>query len=212
MNSAPFEEILLRHREVLDVITSLMQKNQKFGILNMLTECKKTTEYEESEILSSIYFLMKRKFIIPQSRLTRANILENSARKNLYKHIENNPGVHIRELQRVLQQGAHAISWHIHVLLKFNLIKENRFSNRRVFFQIGFDGDQEKTFILRTKKTREIYECILRTGETRLAKLQEELDLKPNVILYHLNRLETANLIERISQGARPIIRTVKKF
>ncbi|MHA1405596.1 MAG: ArsR family transcriptional regulator [Candidatus Helarchaeota archaeon] len=198
MPSMPLTEI---QQQVLNVALDLVKKRRELEVNDILTVCKKKIKKDEKQILSALYFLFRMKYIVPGSRLTKMNLFENTVRKNLHDYIAHNPGVHVRELQDQFQLGSYAVSWHLHVLVKFGLVKERNFSNKRVYFLSTFGHDEEKTFVLRTDITRKIYESLLNYGEMRLSELEQHLGIKYNIIQYHLKRLEEVELIERVDYG-----------
>ncbi|MHC1591806.1 MAG: hypothetical protein ACXQS8_06955 [Candidatus Helarchaeales archaeon] len=209
--SANLQQLTPLQQSVLNVALDLTNKKRELRINDILSACKKNMQLEEQEILSAIYFLFKEKYIVPGSRLTRVNLLENPIRKKIYEYINQYPGIHVRALQNQFNLGSYAISWHLHVLVKFGLLKERTFSNKRVYFVSDFSGDEEKTFVLRTDITNKIYQCLLKYGEMRLMELEQALGIKYNVIQYHLKRLKDVDLIERIDTGGVIKIRA-KKF
>ena len=75
-------------------------------------------------LISFIIFLFIILGIFGYSRIKRKNLLNNIIRKNIYEHINSNPGIHFRGLLTDLNLKTGALAHHIKALIRENLIKE----------------------------------------------------------------------------------------
>ncbi|MFW9941079.1 MAG: ArsR family transcriptional regulator [Candidatus Thorarchaeota archaeon] len=77
--------------------------------------------------------LIKKKIIIPGTRLMKNNIIENPVRNEIYNYIDKKPS-NINEIMRTLKIGSNQALWHLSCLEKFRFVRSKKLNNHRVFF------------------------------------------------------------------------------
>jgi predicted transcriptional regulator len=77
--------------------------------------------------------LIKKKIIIPGTRLMKNNIIENPVRNEIYNYIGKKPS-NINEIMRTLKIGSNQALWHLSCLEKFRFVRSKKLNNHRVFF------------------------------------------------------------------------------
>ncbi|GAG90257.1 unnamed protein product, partial [marine sediment metagenome] len=97
------------------------------------------------------------------SYLTLTDIFENENRLNIINQILRNPGIHHNELLRNCDLQKGQLQWHIDVLLKYNIIKKEKYGQYTIYFPIttSFDAnDYLENLIAKSKTTSEILTII----------------------------------------------------
>ena len=70
------------------------------------------------------------------SYLTLTDIFENENRLNIINQILKNPGIHHNELLRYCDLQKGQLQWHLDVLLKYNVIKKEKYGQYTIYFPI----------------------------------------------------------------------------
>ncbi|MFX0019306.1 MAG: winged helix-turn-helix transcriptional regulator, partial [Candidatus Hermodarchaeota archaeon] len=81
-------------------------------------------------------FMRKQYFYSGRSRLNLKEIFENENRKAIIKLILESPGIHHNELLRECNIQKGQLQWHLDVLLKYNIIRKEKFGQYSVYFPI----------------------------------------------------------------------------
>lgn len=129
------------------------------------------------------------------TRLRKRDLLDNPTRERIREHVEANPGVRYRELQRALTLQNGALAHHLRILLREKLVEETREGHSVRFFLPGARPDAP-----------------LDTGERVIAFLREApgatgadvaraLAISSSLAGYHLERLADQGRIRRERQG-----------
>jgi len=84
--------------------------------------------------------LIKKRIIIPGTRLMKNNIIENPKRNEIFNYINKKPS-NINEIMRTLNIGSNQALWHLSCLEKFQFVRSKKMNNHRIFFK--FDSNPE---------------------------------------------------------------------
>ena len=77
------------------------------------------TPYRIEVILKN---LIKKRLILPKTKLVKDDILKLPKREKIYSYIISNPGVNLNQLIRALNVGSNEVIWHLNILEKFQFI------------------------------------------------------------------------------------------
>src|SRR4030067_1274719 len=89
-------------------------------------------------------------------------ILENENRSRIYKAIEANPGIHLREIQRILDMPLTTLDYHLNYMLRKNVLIGERKRTSTKYYAKPFDGKDKQIFsALRQKRMRDIVFLVL---------------------------------------------------
>lgn len=104
-------------------------------------------------IESIIDSLVSKHIIVEGSKLTRHTVLSNLNRKTIYEEIKNNPGIYLNKLSKNLGFTTFLTNWHLSILLKFNMIRKQEFSNQFAYFDsnLSMENDYILQIISREK-------------------------------------------------------------
>jgi len=186
---------------VLDTIKGLQKKHIPFQLNSKFIEyCSQKLKISELDIYKVIYSLLHHKIIVPGSTLTQNEILINSNRAIIYETIQNNPGIHIRELYTKIGLSSGVIRSHLLVLENFAFIRRKKYETPK--FVLLFPKDYHETYddyfvILKNDNDQRIVQLLLK-NPLSLTELSSQLNLHHSTVQYHLEKLESLNIITRI--------------
>ena len=143
--------------------------------------------------------LIKKKIILESSKLTRRTVLLNSNRKKLFDLINENPGIYKYKLASKLNVCPYVIKWHLSMLIKFQLVREQKLNNQIGYFEFSSSSETDDLFstISREKCKRIIN--FLKKNKKSCTKYQicKELLMHYNTTTKYLNKLDKFNLLIR---------------
>ena len=138
------------------------------------------------------------------SYLTLTDIFENENRLSILNQILKNPGIHHNELLRNCDLQKGQLKWHLDVLLKYNIIKKEKYGQFTIYFPIttSFDANEYlENLIAKSKTTSEILKIIKENPGINSSEISQILSLSRNTIKYHIDKLSKENLIKSTRRG-----------
>ena len=150
-------------------------------------------------IRAVINSLIDKNIIVEGSKLTRNEIFQNSNRKQIYDFIIENPGVHRNKLARNVDLSTYLIKWHISMLTKFNLIRQQKLSNFTAYFDssLGPENDLLLHTISRDKCVRIINFLKINIEGSTKNQISKKLNMHFNTISKYINKMDKLGLLER---------------
>ena len=122
-------------------------------------------------------------------------ILANENRRKVYSVIETNPGIHMRELQRVLDMPLTTLEYHLTYMSRKKIIFKESDSHYKRYYVRPLDSEDKKILsALRQKKMREIVFIILKNRKARYQSLADQLRLPNSTLSFYLKFL-TDNMV-----------------
>ena len=152
------------------------------------------------------YFIRKSFIKKGRSYLSLTEIFENENRLNILRQILNNPGIHHNELLRSCDLQKGQLQWHLDVLLKYHIIKKEKYGQYTIYFPItsSFESnDNLKSLLTKSKTTSEILTIIQENPGINSSEISRILDLSRNTIKYHIDKLSEDNLISLTRKGRK---------
>jgi predicted transcriptional regulator len=132
----------------------------------------------------------------------KEEILENERRQKIYATIKRNPGMHIRELQRILDIPLASLQYHLNYLARRNIVIEEKAEHYTRYYITPLDPQDRKILsILRHKSLREIILIILVSRKVKYHFLVETLNIPNSTVSFYLKCLLDNNLVERTKIG-----------
>ncbi len=145
-----------------------------------------------------VYFIRKPFIQKGKSYLTLKDIFENENRLNILREILNNPGIHQNELLRNCNLQKGQLQWHLNVLLKYHIIKKEKFGQYNIYFPITSSIEVINTFKnlpVKSATTNQIFELIQKNPGISSSEIAKKINLARNTIKYHIDKLSENNLI-----------------
>jgi predicted transcriptional regulator len=129
-------------------------------------------------------------------------ILENERRKKIYALVEASPGIHLRELQRVLNIPLTTLDYHLSYMIRKKIIFGETEDHHKRYYTKPLDPDDKKVLIaLRQKRMREIVLIVLENGKAKSQLLAERLKLSHSTLSSYLKYLVNRNILAREKIG-----------
>ena len=184
-------------RIIFEIAKEYLQKHPNFTREELFSVCKRSCKLSVKEIMEILDNFIRKKVFVAGSRLTRENVLKNEIRHQIYDYISKNPGINFTQILNYFKIGPYEGRWHLEMLKRFELIREQNFEKYHVYFHKDFPNDKELiVFSLRNQSIYKIYSC-LRDQPFKLTDLTNFLELHHSTVQYHLQKLQNVNLIKK---------------
>jgi predicted transcriptional regulator len=125
---------------VFELVKEYLTKKTFFSINDIIefvnNRVRLNPNINRNKIELIIKSLIKKRVIIPGTRLMKNNIIENPTRNGIYNYIHNKPS-NINEIMRALNIGSNQALWHLSCLEKFQFVRSKKINNHRIFFKFG---------------------------------------------------------------------------
>ncbi|UCC18726.1 MAG: winged helix-turn-helix transcriptional regulator [Promethearchaeota archaeon] len=152
------------------------------------------------------YFIKKPFFQKGKSYLTLKDIFENENRVNILKQILNNPGIHQNELLRNCDLQKGQLQWHLDVLLKYRIIKKEKYGQYNIYFPITTSTElieDFKNLPVKSETTSKILDIIRKNPGISSSEISKKINLARNTVKYHIDKLSDNDLITLKEKGRK---------
>ncbi len=189
---------------VLEVIKEYLNKNRVFNakeiiphITNGLKKFQLKNPPNESGIQKILWKFIRERIVVPGSKFTENNILENIARKSIYNHINKNPGTHLREIMEKLELSSHSTMWHTNLLIRFEKLRASKIGKYRALFNNNLPNTLDnEIFQLGNKKVNDIIEIMVKNKDGITAnQIAEGIGIHYNTVTKNLHKLNEMELL-----------------
>ena len=117
-------------------------------------------------------------------------ILANENRRKVYSVIEANPGIHMRELQRVLDMPLTTLEYHLTYMTRKKILFKESDGHYKRYYVRPLDSDDKKILsALRQKRMREIVFEVLINKKVKYQFLADYLKLPNSTLSFYLKYL-----------------------
>jgi predicted transcriptional regulator len=132
----------------------------------------------------------------------KEEILENRRRSKIYATIQKNPGVHIRQLQRILGMPLASLQYHLNYMARRSVVIEEKSEHYTRYYYKPLEAEDKKVLsVLRQKRMREIVMLILVNKKAKYRFIVETLKLSPSTVSFYLKYLLNDCIVERTKIG-----------
>jgi predicted transcriptional regulator len=124
--------------------------------------------------------------------------LKLDIRKKIHELITEHPGLHFRELQRRTDLATGQLEYHLHYLLRSNLLQAEKKEHNIRYYPLGLQKEEQE--LLRVLRQRTIRKTILLLLEKEPRKHKEfvvALGISPSSVSWYLQRLTEQKIIFR---------------
>ena len=129
-------------------------------------------------------------------------ILENERRSKIYATIKKNPGLHIRELQRIIGIPLASLQYHLTYMASRQVIIEEKSEHYTRYYSKPLEPEDKKVLsVLRQKRLREIVILILVSKKAKYQFIVQTLKLTPSTVSLYLKCLLDNDIVERTKIG-----------
>ena len=134
---------------VLELVKEFLTKKTFFSLREIISFISNRVRYNpninENRIELILKDLIKRRVIIPGTRLMKNNIIEHPKRNEIFNYIKKNPS-NINEIMKVLHIGSNQALWHLSCLEKFQFVRSIQINNHRIFFKFDSNPEFDKLY------------------------------------------------------------------
>lgn len=131
--------------------------------------------------------------------MPEANPLDFEARRRLYDFIQANPGLHAREIQRLLGIPMTTLTYHLRALERKGLVvaKEEKYYRR--FYPVQGISPEDKPIVsaLRHRRMRDIILYVLMNEGATYRELLETFHLPTSTLYLYLKELTGRGVLDR---------------
>jgi len=129
-------------------------------------------------------------------------ILENERRHEIYNIVRKNPGLHLRELQRITNMPLASLEYHLNYMSRRNVIIEEKTGHYTRYYCSVLDPEEKRMLmVLRQKRLREIVMTILVSKKAKYQTIVETLGLPSSTVSFYIKCLMENSIIERTKVG-----------
>ena len=127
---------------VFKLVKEYLTKKTFFSIRDIISFINNRVRYNpninENRIELILKDLIKKRIIIPGTKLMKNNIIEHPKRNEIFNYIKKNPS-NINEIMKKFKIGSNQALWHLSCLEKFQFVRSKQINNHRIFFK--FDSN-----------------------------------------------------------------------
>jgi predicted transcriptional regulator len=152
------------------------------------------------------YFIKRIHLKKGKSYLTITDIFENENRVKILTQILNNPGIHQNELLRNCNLQKGQLQWHLDVLLKYHIIKKEKYGQYSIYFPITSSIESIenlKNLPLKSETTSKVLALIQTNPGITSAEIAKKTNLARNTVKYHIDKLSKKSLISYKEKGRK---------
>lgn len=129
-------------------------------------------------------------------------ILENEKRRKIYTVIETNPGIHLRELQRVLNIPLTTLEYHLSYMTRKKIVHGETVGHHKRYYTKPLDPEDKKVLsALRQKRMQEIVLIILANKKVKYQFLLDYFKLPRSTLSFYLKYLVDNSILARDKIG-----------
>jgi predicted transcriptional regulator len=185
---------------VIKLVEEYLTKKTFFSIRDIISYISNRVRYNpninENRIELILKDLIKKRVIIPGTRLMKNNIIEHPVRNEIFNFIKKNPS-NINKIMRVLNIGSNQALWHLSCLEKFKFIRSKQINNHKIFFK--FDSNPKLDpfyYYLRKKIVQKITNFMKNENKTfKITEIATSLKKNHSTIKKYIDILNKLELI-----------------
>ena len=186
---------------VFSIVKEYLTKKTFFSINDIIefvtNRVRLNPNINRNKIELIIKSLIKKRIIIPGTRLMKNNIIENPTRNEIFNYINHKPS-NINDIMRTLKIGSNQALWHLSCLEKFQFVRSEKLNNHRIFFKFDSNPKFDKFHYYLNKDLVQIIITFMKE-ENKVFKITEIVDgLKKNhsTVKKYLDILKNLKLIK----------------
>jgi len=133
----------------------------------------------------------------------KEKVLENEHRRTIYNFVKENPGLHLRELQRRLKIPLSTLEYHLDYLERKEILSlEDDRRYCRYFAEEHTDEEKRLLSALRQKRLREIILLVLSEERVCFKELSREIKIADSTLSHYLGFLAEKEILVKERIGA----------
>jgi hypothetical protein len=130
---------------ILEIASQLMVRHYLLDLDRLYQESHRfLRDVDKQEIQSALKDLVRRKILVNGKALNRLQLLENPNRDCILTLVRREPGIHFSRIKAGINKESRTVQWHLKMLEKFDFIREERFGNNVVYFDLLQDKQYDR--------------------------------------------------------------------
>ena len=201
---------------VFGLVKEYLTKKTFFSIIDIIefvsNRVRLNPNLNRNKIELIIKSLIKKRIIIPGTKLMKNNIIEHPKRNEIYNYIKKSPS-NINEIMRALKIGSNQALWHLSCLEKFEFVRSKKLNNHRIFFKFDSNPKLDKFYHYMNKEiVQKIIEFMLKEDKPlKITEIANGTKKNHTTIKKYINILENLKLVETEKEKNRTIFKLDKK-
>jgi len=186
---------------VFKLVKEYLEKKPFFSIKDIVVfinnRVKSNPYINKNRIEISIKNLIKKRIIIPGTKLMKNNIIEHPVRNEMFNYIKKNPS-NINEIMKALNIGSNQVLWHLSCLEKFRFIRSKKINNRKIIFNYDSNPEfDELYYYLKLNIVQEMINFMEKENKAlKVTEIATSLKKNHNIIKKYLSILKSLKLIK----------------
>ncbi len=186
---------------VCNLIKEYLKKRPFFSIEDIVVfisnRVRTNPNLNRNSIELIIKNLIKKRILIPGTKLMKNNIIEHPIRNEIYNYIRKNPS-NINDIMKAINIGSNQALWHLSCLEKFGFTRSKKIENQRIIFEYESNSDlDELSFYLKKDIVQNII-AFLKKEKTsfKIAAIASNLKRNYNTIKKYLEILKNLKILK----------------
>ena len=154
---------------VCNIIREYLKKKPFFSIEDIVVfinnRVRANPNLNRNSIEIIIKNLIKKRVLIPGTKLMKNNIIEHPIRNEIYNYIRKNPS-NINDIMKAIRIGSNQALWHLSCLEKFRFTRSKKIENQRIIFDYDSDSDLDEFYYYLNQDIVKDIITLLRDGKT----------------------------------------------
>jgi len=201
---------------VLGIVREYLAKKPFFSIKDIVefinNRVRHNPDINKNRIELIIKSLIKKRVIIPGTKLMKEDIIDNPTRNEIYKYIKQNPGRNINEIMKTHNLGSNLALWHLSVLEKFQFVRSKKIRNRCVFFKFDSDPKFDQLHYYMANDIVQAIINLMKNGRPlKITEIADGLKKNHNTIKKYLEALTDLKLVEIEKEKSRNLYKLNKE-
>ena len=132
----------------------------------------------------------------------KEEVLENENRRKIYSVVEAHQGIHLRELQRLLDMPLTTLEYHLNYMTRKKIVFSETEGHFRRYYTKPLESEDKKVLsALRQKKMREIVLVVMSREKVKYQFLSDYLKLPYSTLSSYLKYLVDRSILVREKIG-----------
>jgi len=185
---------------VLELVKEYLQKKPFFSIEDIVEfisyRVRANPNINRNKIEVILKSLIKKRILIPGTKLMKNNIIEHPIRNEIYNFIKKNPS-NINEIMKAINIGSNQALWHLSCLEKFRFTRSKKIGNQKIIFEYDSNPEYDMLFFyLKQDIVQEIVDFMIKENKTlKRTEISTGLKKNYNTIKKYLEILKNLELI-----------------
>ncbi len=186
---------------VCSLIKEYLKKKPFFSIEDIVVfinnRVRANPNLNKNSIELIIKNLIKKRILIPGTKLMKNNIIEHPIRNEIYNYIRKNPS-NVNEIMKAINIGSNQVLWHLSCLEKFRFTRSKKIENQRIIFDYDTNSDlDELYYYLKQDIVQDIINLLKKEGNSfKITEIASVIKRNYNTVKKYLEILQTLNIIK----------------